>query len=429
MDDITLLVAVGLIVLYFALRVFNLCSRSTAPIIVSGGSEQIRHIIDGCPILHQIYKPPPLFGKQGHFQTLLYGILGRFRTPSPRAHRRVYTRMSDGATSTFDLFKPLQRHSSGAQITVCICPGIGNSSEADYIRTTVNLLQKNGYRCAVLNHLGVLPNVRLTAPRIFSYGGTEEFGAMITWLRENHPSNHLLGVGLSMGANVMTKFLGESVKNQKNFIGALSICQGYDMEKGAQLMSEWKWTTGMIGYVWSMSQLIRSIMSQHKEMLFGKAAEKKYGVIFDVKKIFSPWTLLNEIDDEYTKKVHGFKDLSEYYRSMSSSRVMDQIEIPVCFFNALDDPIVPVELQEIPKEVVKKSKNAMHVTTKFGGHLGFYEGSIFPRSLTWMDRLIVEFCSSVVKSTENRNQAGSSKSAPVEKTRYNTSIPNSVKSI
>ena len=65
----------------------------------------------------------------------------------------------------------------------------------------------------------------------FSYGGTEEFGAMITWLRENHPSNHLLGVGLSMGANVMTKFLGESVKNQKNFIGALSICQGYDMEK------------------------------------------------------------------------------------------------------------------------------------------------------------------------------------------------------
>ena len=53
---------------------------------------------------------------------------------------------------------------------------------------------------------------------------------------------------------------------------------------------------------------------------------------------------------------------------------MDQIEIPMCFLNALDDPIVPIELQEIPKEVVKKSKNAMQVTTKFGGHLGFYEG-------------------------------------------------------
>lgn len=121
-------------------------------------------------------------------------------------------------------------------------------------------------------------------------------------------------------------------------------------------------------------------------------------MIFDVKKIFSPFTLLNDIDDEYTKKVHGFKDLGEYYNSMSSSRVMDQIEIPMCFLNALDDPIVPVELQEIPKEVVKKSKNAMHVTTKFGGHLGFYEGSVFPRSLTWMDRLIVDYCSSVIES-------------------------------
>jgi len=409
MDDLTLFVAVALILVYLALRVFNLCSRSTAPIIVSGGSERMNRIIENCPILHQIYKPPPLFGKSGHFQTLLYGIQGRFRTPTPRAHRRVYTRMSDGATSTFDLFKPLKRHSSGKQITVCICPGIGNSSETDYIRTTVNLLQKNGYRCAVLNHLGVLPNVRLTAPRIFSYGGTEELGAMIAWLRENHPSNKLIGVGLSMGANVMTKFLGENVKNQKNFIGALSICQGYNMERGATLMSEWKWTTGMIGYVWSMSQLVRSIMIQHKEQLFGKAAEKKFGINFDVKKIFSPFTLLNDIDDEYTKKVHGFKDLNEYYRSMSSSRVMDQIEIPMCFLNALDDPIVPIELQEIPKEVVKKSKNAMHVTTKFGGHLGFYEGSIFPRSLTWMDRMIADYCSSIV-STECDGRAAASRS-------------------
>jgi len=410
MDDLTLLVAVGLISLYVALRVFNLCSRSTAPIIVDGGSTRIRKIIEGCPILHQIYKPPPLFGKQGHFQTLLYGILGRFRTPTPRAHRRVYTRMSDGATSTFDLFKPLKRHASGAQITVAICPGIGNSSETDYIRTTVNSLQKNGYRCAVLNHLGVLPNVRLTSPRIFSYGGTEEFGAMVSWLRENHPSNKLLGVGLSMGANVMTKFLGENVKNQKNFIGAISICQGYNLEKmfdlGAQLMSEWKWTTGMLGYVWSMSQLIRSIMNQHKDDLFGKSAEKKYGMKFDVEKIFSPFTLLNDIDDEYSKRIHGFKDLPEYYRSMSSYKVMDQIEIPMCFLNSLDDPIVPIELQEIPKEIVKKSKNAMHVTTKFGGHLGFYEGSIFPRSLTWMDRMIVDYCASVVAAEESEKVVG-----------------------
>lgn len=51
-----------------------------------------------------------------------------------------------------------------------ICPGIANHSEKQYIRTFVDYAQKNGYRCAVLNHLGALPNIELTSPRMFTYG-------------------------------------------------------------------------------------------------------------------------------------------------------------------------------------------------------------------------------------------------------------------
>lgn len=55
-------------------------------------------------------------------------------------------------------------------ITMVICPGIGNHSEKHYIRTFVDYAQKDGYRCAVLNHLGALPNIELTSPRMFTYG-------------------------------------------------------------------------------------------------------------------------------------------------------------------------------------------------------------------------------------------------------------------
>lgn len=51
-----------------------------------------------------------------------------------------------------------------------ICPGIGNHSEKHYIRTFVDYSQREGYRCAVLNHLGALPNIELTSPRMFTYG-------------------------------------------------------------------------------------------------------------------------------------------------------------------------------------------------------------------------------------------------------------------
>lgn len=55
-------------------------------------------------------------------------------------------------------------------ITMVICPGIGNHSEKNYIRTFVDHSQRLGYRCAVLNHLGALPGVELTSPRMFTYG-------------------------------------------------------------------------------------------------------------------------------------------------------------------------------------------------------------------------------------------------------------------
>lgn len=55
-------------------------------------------------------------------------------------------------------------------ITVAICPGIGNTSESVYIRTFVHYSQCHGYRCAVLNHIGALTSVPVTAGRIFTYG-------------------------------------------------------------------------------------------------------------------------------------------------------------------------------------------------------------------------------------------------------------------
>lgn len=61
-------------------------------------------------------------------------------------------------------------------ITVAICPGIGNTSESVYIRTFVHYSQCHGYRCAVLNHIGALSSVPVTAGRIFTYGKSAVVG-------------------------------------------------------------------------------------------------------------------------------------------------------------------------------------------------------------------------------------------------------------
>jgi len=57
-----------------------------------------------------------------------------------------------------------------SRATLLVCPGIANSSESVYIRTFVYHAQQNGFRVAVLNHLGALDDIILTSPRIYTYG-------------------------------------------------------------------------------------------------------------------------------------------------------------------------------------------------------------------------------------------------------------------
>lgn len=91
-------------------------------------------------------------------------------------------------------------------ITMVICPGIGNHSEKHYIRTFVDYAQKDGYRCAVLNHLGALPNIELTSPRMFTYGETKELtSVLLSWEINLSPQSLFFILGISRNENPVFK--------------------------------------------------------------------------------------------------------------------------------------------------------------------------------------------------------------------------------
>ena len=48
-------------------------------------------------------------------------------------------------------------------------------------------------------------------------------------ITRKNPSKRLIGVGFSLGANILLKYLGEKPERQRWFSFALSICQGYDL--------------------------------------------------------------------------------------------------------------------------------------------------------------------------------------------------------
>ena len=105
-----------------------------------------------------------------------------------------------------------------------------------------------------------------------------------------------------------------------------------------------------------------------------------------------------ELDDVYTRRLAGFKSVTEFYIANSSSNHFKNIKVPTVFINALDDPIIPPPLLETIRDAALKYENIVFVEQKFGGHLGFYEGGFFHSNpLTWQDRMVVHIADALVE--------------------------------
>ena len=114
-----------------------------------------------------------------------------------------------------------------------------------------------------------------------------------------------------------------------------------------------------------------------------------------------------ELDDVYTRRLAGFKSVTEFYIANSSSNHFKNIKVPTVFINARDDPIIPPPLLETIRDAALKYDNIVFVEQKYGGHLGFYEGGFFHSNpLTWQDRMVVHIADALVEGGVEEKKGG-----------------------
>jgi abhydrolase domain-containing protein 2 len=329
---------------------------------------------------------------------------------------------------------------------MAICPGICNSSESVYIRRVVYHAQLQGFRVAVLNHVGALKTLPITSPRIFNYGNTADYHLMVEDLLKRFPTSKMITIGFSMGANIVTKYLGESERDSRILAG-ISVCQGYDAKEYGCLLrirllsfalnlhniysraTNWllRWEGFRRLYLFVMTENMRSILRRWQRQLFTEEVKREYDI--NERAIWSAATLV-ELDEAYTRKITGYSSLDEFYKGSSCISVWDRIKIPMVFINAVDDPIVPAALLPSVRNATRKfigtvptfnlgstnfvclpcftgkNNNFLYVEQKYGGHLGFYEGGlIYPNPLTWIDRLVVQLSDALATHVSDPKQS------------------------
>jgi hypothetical protein len=210
-----------------------------------------------------------------------------------------------------------------------------------------------------------------SARRFYHSGETSDVALVIRKLISEHPDIHLLLAGVSLGGNVVLKWLGEQgahIPTQVRRVAAIST--PFDLEAGSDHM------TRGLGPLY---------LRHFLETLTAKTLEKllKFPDLVDRTELLAVRTF-REFDDLITGPLHGFKDAHDYYMQSSSIRFLHRIGIQTLLMNAWDDPFLPTVILERVREIAKANPNLHLEFSERGGHVGWIEG------MPWAQRYYME---------------------------------------
>ncbi len=327
---------------------------------------------------------PAWWLRGAHLQTV-WGRLARSRTQVPLV-REVLT-APDGDTLLLDHADVAVPDGAPALL---ILHGLEGSSNSVYAQGLLALAVKAGLRASVLNFRFCardLADIRRTIPndrpRLYHSGETTDFDfvARVLAARQRRP---ILAAGISLGGNVLLKWLGEHPE-ERIVSAAATLSVPYDLAAGDRHMSSLPSALYVRSFVKTLTPKTASLARRFPEV----AAR------VDLARASRAWTF-REFDDAANAPLHGFAGAADYYARCSSIGVLSRIAVPTLCVSSLDDPFVPPEAVERARR--EASPAVRFLVTKKGGHAGWVAARGFA-PVYWGEERAVAF---LVKETGAR---------------------------
>ena len=112
-----------------------------------------------------------------------------------------------------------------------------------------------------------------------------------------------------------------------------------------------KWQNFHRFYLYVLTENVKSIIMKHRHVLLSDDIKQRYQL--NERDIAAAATL-PELDEAYTRRVHQFPTVKDMYSWSSSLNYLANIQRPMVFVNARDDPLVPDNLLEPVKQFACK---------------------------------------------------------------------------
>ena len=261
--------------------------------------------------------------------------------------------------------------------------GLEGSSKSHYAVGLTRQALARGWRAVTLNFRSCSGELNRLLP-FYHSGHTADLDEIVRMLVAREPGLRIGAVGVSLGGNVLLKWLGEREGGVPDAVaGAVAISVPFDLAPCAQALDR-----GFCRLVYATNFL--GTMRAKVRL----KADRDPGLreVIDLALALRAKTFA-EYDRAVTAPLNGFADERDYWTRASSAPYLRRIRRPTLLVNALDDPIVPREALPDPAELPPwvRAEYIPH-----GGHAGFLEGRWPWRIRSWAERRAVEFLAPLV---------------------------------
>lgn len=318
------------------------------------------------PLIESDYRAPRWL-PGAHLQTIAAARL----VPLPRVeYRRERWDTPDGDFVDVDFALP-EPASASAPVLV-LFHGLEGCSRSHYALAIMRAAADRGWRALVAHFRGCSgePN-RL--PRAYHSGDADEGDWILRAVARRFPEARLHAVGVSLGGNMLAKWLGERGSEATFVVAAASIGAPLDLAAGG-------------------AALTRGFNMLYTKMFLATLKHKALAKIARFPGVASADAIragrdLYDFDNAYTAPVHGFRNTDDYWARASGKPWLPAVEVPHLVLNARNDPFVPAASLPGPQDV---SRRVQLEQPQEGGHIGFARGP-FPGDLGYLPARLFRF--------------------------------------
>ncbi len=265
--------------------------------------------------------------------------------------------------------------------------GLEGSARSHYLIGMSRKAHCAGFHTVRMNTRNCGGTEHLT-PTLYNAGLSQDVRAVILHFRQKLGIEEIYAAGVSLGANMLLKFLGEEGERGRKYLrGAATLSPPVDLAAGVGRMAEPR------NWVYQRYFVAKLIGRMRRKI----ALYPEIGDMARIKRIRT----IHEFDDVVTAPHFGFGDADNYYRIASSGPLLKNIRVPTLIVQAKDDPLIPYS--SFARFGLEQNPSIHLLATDHGGHTGFFGSTpsgTGDKDGYWGESRVVQFLSTLASLGE-----------------------------